>query len=206
MSLAIDFLRGYFSRPDAPSQADFAKASGMTGANVTDLLNAQVGISGRNVSKLLRGLGNDPDRLAFLAAYLRDEVPSDFADAIHIGVRTSGLEEPPEGEQSLQDDLLQAFAALPSDMHRRRTVKFLQHLRRDHGLRDLFARTCVYLEEADADARARTNSSDPAGVITSQSYADLKRRDAERGASPGPSRGGGKAPPTPRGKKRARGQ
>lgn len=152
MSLALDYLREWLQRSEC-NQADFAKACGMTGANVTDILNGDVTVSARNLAKLLRGLRSEPERLDFLSAYLRDQVPSDYSDEINIrlrvpngplGVMDAGDEEP------LDLQMAQGFAALPSDLYRRRVVRFLNHLKKDSGLRDLFTRTVAYLEESDS--------------------------------------------------------
>lgn len=152
MSLALDFLKEYLSRPDQ-TQADFAVAAGMTPPNVSDLLKGDVLLSDRNLPKILRGLRSERDRHDFLAAYLRDRVPADYADVISVHLKqpavTGGLlMEDGEGEP-LDVQIVHAFAALPSDLYRRRVIRFLGHLKKDPGLRDLFTRTVFYLEEAD---------------------------------------------------------
>lgn len=151
MSLAVDFLREFFARRET-SQTDFARAAGMTPTNVTDLLKGDVAISGRNLDKLLRGFRSEKDRRDFLTAYLRDQIPADYADDITIQLRAPAEGMVCEGgdeRDTLDAQIMLGFAALPSDLFRRRLVNFVQHLRGDAQLRDLFARTVAYLEEED---------------------------------------------------------
>ncbi len=152
MSLALDFLKEYLSRP-GQTQTDFAMSAGMTPTNVTDLLKGDVAVSDRNLAKLIRGFRTEKDRHDFLTGYLRDRVPADYADVITVHLRSPegrpGLVMEDPAEDSLELQLTQAFAALPSDLYRRRVIRFLNHLKKDGSLRDLFTRTVAYLEEAD---------------------------------------------------------
>lgn len=151
MSLATDFLAEVFARKDY-NQSDFARACGMTPTNVTDLLKGDVAISGRNLTKLLRGLRTEKDRLDFLTAYLCDQVPADYADEISIRLTAPAaacgmVMESSDPANELEAQLILAFSALPSDLYRRRLLRLTQTLRKDADLRDLFARTMAYLEE-----------------------------------------------------------
>lgn len=150
MNLAHDYLREHLQGPDL-TQADFAKAAGMTASNVSDLLKGDVSISDRNVGKLLRGFRTEKERHDFLVAYLRDQVPDDYSNSITILLKSelepTGLAE--AKEPSIEVQLATAFAALPSDLYRRRLIRFLNHLKKDAALRDLFVRTVAYLEESD---------------------------------------------------------
>lgn len=153
MSLALDYLSDYLERTKT-TQADYAKSSGIDPSLFTKLVQKEVAMSGKNLPKLLRGIREDRERLDFLTAYLRDQIPADFADSITIHLNgqpapDGGLMESGE-EESLDAQIAQSFAALPSDLYRRRVIRFLNHLKKDGSLRDLFSRTVAYLEESDA--------------------------------------------------------
>lgn len=153
MSLALDFLKEYLNRP-SQTQTDFAMAAGMTPTNVSDLLKGDVAISDRNLAKLIRGLRSEKDRHDFLTAYLRDRVPSDYADIITVHLRPpvveTGMVMEAGDDEPLDAQIIRAFASLPSDLYRRRVIRFLEHLKKDGSLRDLFTRLVAYLEEQDA--------------------------------------------------------
>lgn len=150
MSLAIDFLTDFLERTDQ-KQADFARTAGMTQPNLNDILKGHVEVSSRNLAKLLRGIRADYERDAFIAAYLRDQIPGDMADRVHVHLtRAKGegmVMEEAEGADLLEANLAVAFAALPSDSYRKRVVRFLQQLRKDADLRDLFRRTMDYVDD-----------------------------------------------------------
>lgn len=149
MSLTTDFLADYLIRSEQ-SQADFARAAGMTQPNFSEILNGSVEVSARNIGKLIRGFREEHERDAFIAAYLRDQIPAENADRItvHLSTPTGVLEERPEADRmNIEVEMIAAFDALPSDLYRRRVVKFLNKLRKDEELRDLFRRTMEYLEE-----------------------------------------------------------
>lgn len=200
MSLALEFLTDYLVRSKT-TQADFAKAAGIDPSLFTKLVQEEVGLNSKNVPKLLRGIHNDGDRQDFLIKYLQEQIPADLSDSITVRVSrpTTGALEEDRSEESLDAQIVRAFAALPSELYRRRVVRFLLHLRKDASLRDLFSRTCGYLEEADTGSQL-----DFPEPVT-QSYADLARRDAAAtGPSAKPNPGADTPPPIPPGKKRAR--
>jgi transcriptional regulator with XRE-family HTH domain len=197
MSLALDFLKEYLSRP-SQTQGDFAQAAGMTPPNVSDLLKGDVMISDRNLSKILRGLRSEKDRHDFLAAYLRDRIPTDYAEIVSVHLKPPAdqrglVMETGEGEP-LELQAMQAFASLPSDLYRRRVIRFLSHLKKDAGLRDLFTRTVAYLEESDHSA-AGTSYVSPVDYLSSN---EDRRREKPPGGDVPP-----KAPSTSRRKTRA---
>jgi transcriptional regulator with XRE-family HTH domain len=192
MSLAVDFLSEFFARGET-TQTDFARAAGMTPTNVTDLLKGDVAISGRNLDKLLRGLRTEKDRKDFLTAFLRDQIPADYADDITIQLqahKTEGALEDPDDAGALEGQMILAFASLPSDLHRRRLVHFAQTLRGDAKLRDLFARTMAYLEEEKGSGLARetlSNRSSPRDAEAEEQRrvdAELRRAEAEQSLKP----------------------
>ena len=155
MSLAKDFLSDYLSRHDL-TQVDYAKAAGMTQTNLSDILKGDVEVSSRNLAKLLRGMPDDHERDAFIAAHCRDQVPSDQAERVLIHVTKSAarsgtlMEDQASYGATLQEELLTAFNELPSAAYQRRVIRLLRHLRKDADLRDLFSRTVAYLEDDDS--------------------------------------------------------
>jgi hypothetical protein len=148
MNLALEFLKDYFEKPDALNQGDFAKACGMSAANVSDLLSERISISSRNLNNLLRGFRDEGDQAAFLTAFLRDQVPVDFVDDVVIQhKKPSVLKEDSDAIVDTETEMIRAFSELPSDLFRRRVVIFLQHLRKDPDVRDLFTRTVAFLDK-----------------------------------------------------------
>lgn len=148
MSLALEFLSSFFEVPKN-TRADFAKAAGIDASLVTNILQGDVQLSSKNIPKLLRGFRTDHERREFLAAYLKDQVPRDFADdiRIHLSHLASGEDaNTAEDEAELQARLIRAWLDLPNAKYRRRVVNFLVDLRKDAALRDLFARTMAYRE------------------------------------------------------------
>lgn len=152
MSLALEFLTDYLERTKT-TQADFAKAAGVDPSLFTKLIQQEVGLNSKNVPKLLRGIHTEQDRLEFVGKYLQEQIPSDLSDGITIRVARSAaglgvITEDPE-EEPIDLQILHAAMSLPSDLYRRRLLRFICHLRKDAGLRDLFTRTVSYLEESD---------------------------------------------------------
>lgn len=170
MSLATDFLADYIERSEQ-TQTDFARAAGMTPTNITEILKGTVNVSGRNLANLLRGIRDDHERDAFLAAYLRDNIPTDMADRVQVHLtrhRTGEAVMEGDDRANLEAELVLAFATLPNETYRRRVVRFLQQLRRDAELRDLFRRTMEYVDD---DVEARRESSHRADQVTLASAA-----------------------------------
>lgn len=150
MSLTVDFLREYFARPDV-TQADYAKLAGIDPSLLTKLMQEEVLISSKNLRKLLRGFPHFTDRVAFLNAYLRDQLPGEYADAISIRLVKTPESANEEGDQ--EESLLQAFEALPSDAYKRRVIRFVRQLGRDAELRRYFAMTMRYVDDGIATER-----------------------------------------------------
>lgn len=151
MSLALEFLDDYLKRTKT-TQADFARAAGFDASLFTKLAQKEVSLSSKNVPKILRAISNDADRMRFLSKYLEDQIPGDFKESItvHFTGQAAGLVMEAEAEEEPLDiQVTHAFNALPSDLYRRRLIRFLNHLKKDSGLRDLFTRTVAYLEESD---------------------------------------------------------
>jgi transcriptional regulator with XRE-family HTH domain len=152
MSLALEFISAYLARSEI-TQADFSKAAGIDASLFTKLAQKEVGLNAKNVPKLLRGFRTEEDRLEFLSKYLEEQIPADLSHAITIHSKKQnggdGMLMEDGEETPLDVQLVQAFAALPSDLYRRRVIRFLNHLKKDASLRDLFTRTVAYLEEQD---------------------------------------------------------
>lgn len=152
MSLAIEFLSAHLEQVQT-TQADYAKAAGIDPSLFTKLVQGEVTLSSKNVPKLLRGIRGEQARLEFLVKYLEDQIPADFNGEISVRLTKAGspvsLAQEVGDEAAVEDQMIHAFSALPSDLYRRRVVKFLNHLKKDASLRDLFNRTLAYLEESD---------------------------------------------------------
>lgn len=184
-NLALDYLREHLANK---TQLAFAQAAGMTAQNIGDILRGDVAISDRNLPKLLRAFDEEAQRQEFLAAYLRDRVPNEYADVVQIVARGAAVRESTSADVTA--DLLEAFTALPSDLYRRRVVRLLQQLRRDDALRDLFVRTVAYLEEADtAGATVAGNASGSAAVSSSSPVEPLIQSEDARRAARGDNAG-----------------
>lgn len=153
MSLALDFLSEYLASTGT-TQVDYAKAAGIDPSLFSQIKTGDVTINGKNFPKLLRGLRDEPARLEFLNAHLRDQIPPDFAEKISVRI-TPSTKAPgfpaDDSEVSLEAQVMTRFADLPSDKHRRRVIRFLKHLKGDHTLQALFVKTVDYLEQADAE-------------------------------------------------------
>lgn len=177
MSLALDFLKEYLSRSDV-TQADYAKACGIDPSLFSQLKSGDVSVSSKNLPKLLRGLHTAKDRLDFLTSYLRDQVPNEYANMVAIQIGTGGesawqVAESTDDSQ-LEPQALLAFAALPSRTYRLRIIRFLQTLRTDAKLRDLFGRTMAYLEEEQGCGLSQDSlrASDPLPIAREQELVD----------------------------------
>jgi predicted transcriptional regulator len=170
MGLATDYLSDYLQRLDL-TQVDFAKAAGMTQTNLSDILKGDVEVSARNIGKLLRGLSDESERDAFIAAHLRDQIPEDQAERVVVHVskpddqRGGVMEDKPDNDTIIEAELVAAFAALPSSTYRKRVLRLLRHLRKDADLRDLFSRTVAYLEDSD---RAPVSYDSPVDEVVSE--------------------------------------
>ncbi len=142
MKQARDFLQDFFSENPERTQAEFAKAAGMTGANLSDLLGGRVEISYRNLPRLLNGFESRSDKLEFLTAYLRDEVPADFEGDIVVAMKGGGR----KGKAAArEEEFAAAWRALPGAGMQARILQLLRALRNDEALRDLFVRITDYM-------------------------------------------------------------
>lgn len=168
MSLALDNLAEYLKRAAASgdTKADFARASGVHPSLITNILDGDVALSGKNVPKILQGFRTKDDRLAFLLAYLHDEIPQEHANEISVQLAKSSTEG--LAESSIADaqeaQLLEAFFALPSDAYRRRVVTLVRALRSDAQLRDLFKSTVDYIQPDDASQAAKIHAAAKAAL------------------------------------------
>lgn len=154
MSLTVEFLKEYFARPDI-TQSDYAKTAGIDPSLLTKLMQEEVLVSSKNLKRLLRGFHEYSDKLAFLNAYLRDQVPDDFNDAISIrlikaGTITGAADE--FGESEEESALLQAFQSLPPG-YRPRIIRFTRQLARDGDLRRFFSMTMNYVDDGARSQR-----------------------------------------------------
>lgn len=185
MSLALEFLTDYLERTKT-TQADFAKAAGVDPSLFTKLIQEEVGLNSKNVPKLLRGIHTEADRLEFLGKYLQEQIPDDLADGISVrisrAVPTGGALMEDAEEEPVDMQIMHAAAALPSDLYRRRLLRFLVHLRKDGGLRDLFTRTVAYLEESDHELGGTPSYRSPVDPLVRKE--DRKRAGDKAGDVP----------------------
>jgi hypothetical protein len=186
MSHAIDFLGDYFeSKPGEPgtrnTKADFAKAAGIDPSLVTQILQSTVQLSSKNVQKLLLGFRSDQERREFLTAYLRDQVPPYLADDVHITIAHHAVSESSDSDAAqMEISLIAAFNDLTRKSDRLLAVRFLQQIRTDGDLRDLFRRAMRYIDDlTDPKAEARKLADEE------------HRRRGEGGRDPN-TRGGGR--------------
>ena len=100
-------------------------------------------ISYRNLPRLLNGFESRSDKLEFLTAYLRDEVPADFEDDIVVGTRSGGRKGKAEARE---EEFAAAWRALPGARMQARILRLLRALRHDETLRDLFVRITDYMQ------------------------------------------------------------
>lgn len=89
MSLAIAYLKAYFDRGDV-TQADYAARCEVDAAHISKLLRGQVAISGRNLPKFIAGFSSEIDRFGFLVAYLRDQIPTEYAHKVTVTADVRG--------------------------------------------------------------------------------------------------------------------
>lgn len=152
--LAAEMLRSYL-KDSGTSQADFAKAAGMDASTLTGILSLDISISAKNLPKLLRAFPVHNDKLSFLAAYLRDQVPSEHTDEVSIEVNpmrpgaTSGAlcEVDIDPARLFADAAIAAIGQLPAQ-----TQEQLYHLakalRQDADLRTVFQGIMRYVPRA----------------------------------------------------------
>lgn len=171
VSLALDFLRAHLEHQQI-SQAEFARRCDMTPANFSEVINGTVALSARNLERLLRGFKDEQDQLEFLAAYLRDEIPKEYADRIEVssGKRSFIVEEGAAGDA----DLVANYSALPTKKLREAVQICLRQLRIDSEFRALFVQTMNYMIGDDADMFNAANAKAKARVEAEQ------RADAAR--------------------------
>lgn len=153
MSLATEFLSAYLEQSET-TQAEYSKAAGIDPSLFTKLIQGEVALNVKNVPKLLRGLDSESAKIEFLSKYLEEQIPPEFAGSVTVMLNKltapSGTAMEDSEKDSMEIQLVLAFAALPSDLYRRRLIKFLAHLKVDAGLRDLFTRTVAYLDDSDS--------------------------------------------------------
>ena len=177
MSLAVAFLQDYFARGET-TQASFAAACGINESHVSKLLRGEIRISGLNLEKLLAGLPIEHDKLSLIAAYLRDQIPTDHAHQIRVeladdGSESSMVEEhaPGDARAALSDAALASVLKLLPDATRDQLFHFAVALRRDADLQEMFRAVMRYVPRETARP-TRTNP------IVGDAKADLAARDA----------------------------
>jgi transcriptional regulator with XRE-family HTH domain len=139
VSLSVAFLKDYFAaRPG--TQGEFAETAGIDPSLLSKLFVGQVSISAKNLPRLLAGLPTEGDKLRFLTAYLRDQIPTEHAHQVEI--RVAGGPRPSVGEP--EAELLAVLALLPPKT-RRDLALFARALREDAHLRTVFNNLLRYI-------------------------------------------------------------
>lgn len=142
------------------TQAEFAIACGMDASTITDVLSGNVRISSRNIEKLLHGLPARAEQLQFLAAYLRDEIPLDYANDISVGVEKSVAQKQEKSAAAYgadEGDLLNAYRELSARKHRDLALSVIRQIRSDTELRNLISQVMEYADDSTTRALARAN-------------------------------------------------
>jgi transcriptional regulator with XRE-family HTH domain len=158
VSASLDFLHEYLKREDI-TQAAFADACGMAPSNLSAILNRDIAIGSDNIPRLMRGVRGHEAKLRLLATYLRDQVPREFSNeiAVHLGASgesASGLVMETTDSHSQTSALASAFRELPSEKLQDAVLSFVQQLRDDGELRDVFLRMTAYLNRPLSPAPA----------------------------------------------------
>ena len=152
VSASLSFLNEYLRR-EGVTQVAFAEACGMAASNLSAILNRDTAVSGENIQKLLKGIRSKEAKLRMLAAYLRDEIPREFADEIaiqlvnDIGSDVSLVMEAPRRDAA--SVLLSAFNELPTTTLKAQVSLLARRLRDDEELRDLFTRMMSYISDGE---------------------------------------------------------
>lgn len=192
MSLAVEHLRDYLARENV-TQADFGKACGYDASLVSNVLSGSVGISARNLDRLLSGVKPPTDKLRFIAAYLRDQVPAEHVHQVSVNVENDGSAA--NGDATDEASLVSVAITHLLDelpMHTKTQLfHFVKALRRDTQLRSVFEGLMRYVP-----TDSHTNPPHTAAPLESQKKetagpfpvaimrAALAKKDAERVSKP----------------------
>lgn len=154
MSLAVDHLRDYLERENI-TQDEFGTACGYDASLVSNVLSGKVGISARNISRLLHGVNPPAEKLKFIAAYLRDQIPAE-----HVYQLSVNIESDESTDGTVQEEPASVFdIALPHLIDelplqtKTLVYYFVKALRRDPQLRLVFEGVMRYVP---TDAHANT--------------------------------------------------
>jgi transcriptional regulator with XRE-family HTH domain len=147
MSLAIEHLRDYLAR-EKVTQAEFAHACGYDASLVSNVLSGAIGISARNIERLLHGVQPTEDKLRFVAAYLRDQIPAEFVHQVSVAIEPNSE----VGTDGSNDADLASVAILhlaeELPMHTKTQLfHFVKALRRDAQLRSVFEGLMRYVPD-----------------------------------------------------------
>lgn len=203
MSLAVEHLRDYLKRENL-TQAEFAAACGYDASLVSNVLSRTptVGLSARNVARLLLGIKPVDEKLRFIAAYLRDQIPSEHVHQVNVVVETGAAEGPAgrSDEASVVSIVIgHLFDELPMQTQTQ-VFHFVKALRRDPHLRKVFEGLMRYVPDDShitQDTAATLANQTNAGTAGPFPVEILKRAQARKDAEAAQKRDESKSNPEP---------
>lgn len=143
MNLAIEHLRDYLTR-EKISQRSYADACDYDASLVSDVLRGTLPVSARNLPKLLAGISTRKDKLNFLSAYLRDQIPPEHTNELGLQITDLGEPATPLVEEVavdpstvLDEGIRHAVSQLPTQT-KAQVYRFVKALRVDPLLRNVF--------------------------------------------------------------------